>query len=344
MREARSRSLDCKPRTPFRARARLALSLALVAQACGASRGKDTRDEHDRWRGRGDECVRAFLGKSSGYRELPFDPVEDPLLDPVPPEARRTARAAGLERLIVTALREHRTAGDTASVALVAAKQDLGLRLISLETQLAAVIFEAECTGELIEAMAFELDQQTQSLGLVYAISSLVVGSVAATAAGIWDLTGDESPGPAVMALSGGVVSAGLGAAAFFPREGSLRYRHEHNLLRPLLRNEDPEQLFPAFVFRLLTLPAPHAESSPHERLLSAFRALIEQDVPEAERDAAEQLLYGDGGMYSQDLLALRERMYDALESQLNALARDLELLDRFLVRELAPPERLGPP
>jgi hypothetical protein len=315
------------------------LALSVLGPACTHSRTQQTGAGRDRWEGRGRECVRAFVGKDSPYRELPFQPIEDPLLDPVPPEARRTARAAGLEPLIVSALRERLAAGSTATVAFVAAKQDLGLRLISLETQLAAVIFEAECTGELIEAMAFDLDQQTQSRGLVYAISSLVVGSALATAAGIWDLTGDESPGPAVMALAGGVGGAALGAAAFVPREGSLYYQHHHNLLHPIVANEDAAQLYPAFVFRMLTLPAP-AGPSPRDHLLAAWREMIEQDVAAAERRAGEQLLYGDGGRYEQDLLALRERMYDALESQLNALARDLELLDRFLVRELAPPER----
>jgi hypothetical protein len=315
------------------------LALSVLGPACTHSRTQQTSAGRDRWEGRGRECVRAFVGKDSPYRELPFQPIEDPLLDPVPPEARRTARAAGLEPLIVSALRERLAAGSTATVAFVAAKQDLGLRLISLETQLAAVIFEAECTGELIEAMAFDLDQQTQSRGLVYAISSLVVGSALATAAGIWDLTGDESPGPAVMALAGGVGGAALGAAAFVPREGSLYYQHHHNLLHPIVANEDAAQLYPAFVFRMLTLPAP-AGPSPRDHLLAAWREMIEQDVAAAERRAGEQLLYGDGGRYEQDLLALRERMYDALESQLNALARDLELLDRFLVRELAPPER----
>jgi hypothetical protein len=347
MPEARPASLDFRPpkAPPARApRLALLLLLGLAAQACAASRAQESATARGRWEGRGRECVRAFLGRGSPYQELSIEPTDDALLDPVPSEARRTARAAGLEPLIVSALRERRDTGSSASVAFLAAKQDLGLRLISLETQLAAVIFEAECTGELIEAMAFELDQQTQSRGLVYAVSSLVVGSVLATASGIWDLSGDESPGPAVLALAGGVGSAALGAAAFVPREGSLHYEHRHNLLGPIVRNEDPEQLYPAFVFHMLTLPAPGADRSPRERLMAAWQELIDQDVPRSQRASVQTLLYGDGGTYSQDLLALRERMYDALESQLNALARDLELLDRFLVRELAPPVRPAPP
>ena len=318
-----------------------ALAASLLI-ACAAPKPARTPEERDPWEGRGTECVRAFLGKDSPYGEPVLRSIDDALLANVPAEARRTARAAGLEPLIASALERAHDAEP--SVALLSTKQDLGLRLISLETQLAAVIFEAECTGELIEAMAFELDQAQQSRGLVLAVASLVVGAAFATGAGVWDLTGTDSPGPAVLALSGGIGSAALGAAAFAPRASSLRYEHARNLLVPILRNDDSEQLYPAFVFRLLTLPIRSDTPSPREQLLATWQRLIRDNVKPEQQARAEALLYGAGGMYSEELLALRERMFDALETQLNALARDLELLDRFLVRELAPPERPEPP
>jgi hypothetical protein len=145
-----------------------------------------------------------------------------------------------------------------------------------------------------------------------------------------------------VLGLSGGLAGAALGAAAFAPRARSLRFDHARNLLIPILRNDDAEQLYPAFVFRLLTLPTAEGPS-PREQLLASWTALIEEDVPASERAQATALLYGEGGLYSQELLLLRERMYDALETRLNALARDLELLDRFLVRELSLPASAEP-
>lgn len=307
---------------------------SLLLQACGTKPPANPADEHDPWEGRGRECVRAFLGKDRPSAEPSARPIDEASLAVVPAEARRTAQAAGIEPLIAAALTQAKGAEPT--LQLLTLKQDLGLRLISLETQLAAMIFEAECTGELIEAMTFELDQQKQSRGIVLAVASLVVGASLATAAGVWDLTGTESKGPAILGLSGGVGGAALGAAAFVPRASSLRYGHKRNLLVPILRNQDSEQLYPAFVFRLLTLPARGERPSPRDQLLTAWKSLIEESVPAEQRAQASALLYGEGGVYSQELLALRERMYDALETQLNALARDLELLDRFLVRELA--------
>jgi hypothetical protein len=221
------------------------------------------------------------------------------------------------------------------SVDMLVTRQDLGMRLISLETQLAAVIFEAECTGELIEAMTFALEDRADLRELRLALGSLVVGALSATVAGIWDLKRGDSKGPAVLGLSGGIGSAALGGAAFVKRVQHTHFAHARNLLSPVQRGVDEAELFPRFVFRLLTLPAPGGMPSPRDRLLLRFREIIDQSVATERRAEAEQLLYGVGGQYDQDLLSVRERLYDALESELNAQARDLELLDRFLVRAL---------
>lgn len=311
------------------------LSIVLCVSACGGHSSPKPTQRSDSWSGRGRECVRAFLGRESAYAELGEAEQRDPILDTIPIEARRTILAAGLSRLASNVLHEAGTPS-ALSLTLLAHRQDLNMRLISLETQLSAMVFEAECTGELIEAMIFELADKSDVRSLKFAVGSLVVGAAAATGSGAWDLAGSESKGPAVVALTGGLLSAALGAAAFVPRDERLHFNHAHNLLTPILRAEDPEQLFPLFVFRLLTSPGSNGAPSPRETLLKKWRALIDDHVPQAERAAVEEILYGAGGTYDQNLLSLRERMYDALETELNALARDLELLDRFFVRVIA--------
>lgn len=306
---------------------------ALLLLGCAAREGRTRPPERDPWEGRGRECVRPFLGRGGPYGELDSPPVDEPLLASVPPEAHRTMLAAGLSGVVGQALRDARSGGMT--VETLSRRQDLGMRLISLETQLAAVIFEAECTGELIEAMAFELEDRGDQRELRFAIASLVVGAAAATAAGVWDLAQEGSKGPAVLGLSGGVGSATLGALAFVEQLPRMTFRHDHNLLSPVVRGRDDHELFPAFVFRLLTLPGPDGAPSPRERLLRRWAELTDEVVPAQRRAEVTRMLYGGGGVYDQELMKLRERMYDALESELNAQARDLELLDRFLVRAL---------
>lgn len=314
------------------------LCCSLALGACAAGDPHARKPVQDPWQGRGRECVRPFLGRGSPYSETArFEASDEPLLASVPPVAHRTMVAAGLSAMVAKLLKGNQV-GTAMTVEMLAVRQDLGMRLISLETQLAAVIFEAECTGELIEAMAFELEDRGDQRELRLAIASLVVGASAATAAGVWGLTDGDSPGPAVLGLAGGVGSAALGAAAFVKRSQRMRFTHQHNLLAPVLHGRDDAELFPVFVFRLLVLPGPEGALSPRDRLLRRWGELIDEVVSSSDRAEVSTLLYGAGGTYDQDLIALRERMYDALESELNAQARDLELLDRFLVRALEQP------
>lgn len=279
--------------------------------------------------------MRPSLGRDSPYRELASGhPEDDPALASVPAEAARTIRAAGLGPWVARALAGAR-AGGLPSLELLLTRQELDMRLISLETQLSAVIFEAECTGELIEAMSFELEDLEDLRELRLALGSLVVGAVAATAAGVWDLVDGEATGPAILGLAGGLGSASLGGAAFLERSLSMTYDHPRNLLAPVLEGRDHDELFPHFVFALLSAPAADGAPSPRERLLQRWSALIAEEVEPDARARTRALLFGAGGVYSKELLQLRERLYDALESELNAQARDLELLDRFLVRAL---------
>jgi hypothetical protein len=315
-----------------------ACSGALVAvclAACGSRAPSARTAGPDPWEGRGRECVRPLVSRDSPYSELFSESEhEDPILTRVPAEAGRTMRAAGLSPLVARALHALEPHAHV-SLDMLLTRQDLGMRLISLESQLDAVIFEAECTGELIEAMAFELEDRSDLRELRLALSSLVMGALSATAAGIWDLKAGGSNGPAVLGLSGGLASAGLGGAAFVKRPQAMDYKHERNLLQAVVRGSDDDELFPRFVYRLLTLPAAGGGPSPRDKLLVRWRGMIERVVEPGQRAAAEALLYGRGGSYSQDLVTLRERLYDALESELNAQARDLELLDRFLVHAL---------
>jgi hypothetical protein len=308
---------------------RTTVFIALFALGCGGL-PKTRPGQPDPWEGRGQECVRPFVARESPYAEVADGDADAALLSVVPPEAARTMRAAGLSSMVARALEKR---GGGLDVHKLALRQDLSLRLISLETQLSAVIFEAECTGELIESMQLELEDRADLHELRMAVSSLVVGAMAATAAGIWQLAQSESNTPAMFGLAGGVASAGLGVAAFVKKDVRMHYAHEHNLLSVVRAGADEAELFPRFVFRLLITPGADGRA-PRDKLLARWTELL-REVPAEERSHAEAQLYGVGGTYDLQLMSLRERMYDALESELNAQARDLELLDRFLVRAL---------
>jgi hypothetical protein len=276
-------------------------------------------------------CLRVAVGSRRGDRDWPAVAVEDPVLaahlDEVPPTVRRSARAAGLEPLLAQLLRARdEPADDDRDTALVSMRLQAMMRLSSLEIELSASLFEADCVGDQMEAVLRELDRRGRRQEIGLAVASVLVGAAAGIGAGIWDLQGGTT-GPVAFGITGGAVSAGLGVVAFVPPRGRVVFAHERNLLAPIAAGEDPRHLYPSFAFEMLTTAREPGGLTPRDEIVAAWRKLVAALVREDRRAQAEAVLFGRGGTYDGDLVHLREQMFDVLESHLNAIERDLEEL-----------------
>lgn len=290
-------------------------------------------------------CARATMGRYSPYRMPLADPVSDPAaahwLDILPPVARRTARAAGLEPLLVKLLRPPTQSAlphDALSNS-PEGQQELTLRLVAFDSQVSALSFETECTRRRVGELVRDLDTQEGERQLGLATASLVIGASTGIAAGALDLTGTQTDLPAILAVAGSAVSAGLGIAALLVPERAVRLQHRHNLLRPIFEGTDPEHLYPSFVFRMLTHHyQPNEPAAPRELLLQDFERVLTSAVPWGQWQQARAIMFGHGGLYSRELLAAREQMLQSLQQAVQGVARDLELFDRSIVRVLTQP------
>jgi len=264
--------------------------------------------------------------------DLPLaGPVEDPelaaFLGEVPSEVRRVAQSAGVEPLLAELLRAAASNEDGAPTPM---KLELVMRLSSLEIQIAALLFEADCVGDQMEAVLAELERRHRRREVGLTVSSILLGAAAATAGGIWELRSSGGNGPAALVIGGGVASAALGVAAFVPERGAVVFPHERNLLVPIVSGEDPEGLYPTFVFRMLTAPDPRDGTTLRDEIIDEWARILDEEVSSQQRPRAEAVLYGDGGLYDARLVDVRERMFDVLESHVNAVDRELELLYRY--------------
>lgn len=332
-------------RRPTAASRALAAALAVCLGGCAITleAGRPPRTPDDVLSIReveSDRCMHGTIGADSPFRE-PLPPAADdpellPHLAGFSPEVRRTAVAAGIEPLLARLLRERATAGPT-SPAAVSMRQELDERLDTLETQLTSMEFETDCVrGLLNESLgAYEEVETDRQLG--WTIAGLAVGAGVSLISGLWDLANTYttepawSDGPAVIAIAGAVVSTILGAVVLVRVPREVHYVHEHNILQPLVMGEDPELLYPIFVFRLLTLPSVGGEETPRETLVQTFTELIEGSVGEPRRAVAEEIVYGIGGIYDPDLLSAHQDMLQELGATLDSFARDIDLLEHTL-------------
>jgi hypothetical protein len=307
-------------------------SLTAAGSRLGTPADKTAIDEDDF------HCARAIIDWGSPYR-LPLagaetDPALAAHLEVLPYRARRAALAAGLEPLLARLLAGRDDAHGAPTLEGLTLEQDLTLRIMAFHSQMVAATFEAGCTADMIQKVLPEITHEEQTRQLRIAIGSLVLAAAGSMAAGASTLHNSSSMAPAIIDIVAGGGIAGLSIAALTRTEHSIRVAHSRNRLLPLWRGSDPDHLYPSFVFRMLMLPDAAGGTSPRDRLMAGWKADIEKR-PAAEQAAARELLLGDGGVYDETLLILRAEMFELLQSTIQGLARDLELLNRSLVRSL---------
>ncbi len=289
------------------------------------------------------------MDRFSPYRMPLADPVTDPesisYLADFPAEARRTARAGGLEPLLVELLRAKEANQGEPSLRLLSLQAELLLRLSALETQVLSIAYEVHCTAGQVKEVVDELDRREHQRQFTLAVSSLVVGAVGGTASGVLALNDHgNGKGPTIVVVASGLATAVLGAMSLVRQDPRVILLHRHNLLGPVWRGSDPDHLFPSFAFRMLNMPRDAEHGSPRSVLVGAWSAGFAAGGP--WHVPIESTMYGAGGSYTRELVDLRQAQLEGLESAVQAIGRDLELLNRYLVRKITgtPPAPWGLP
>ncbi|MET0285449.1 MAG: hypothetical protein ABW352_13295 [Polyangiales bacterium] len=318
---------------------RCALALLACLPACAGTFGGKfhPRGAHEHET----RCARAVMGRNSPYRMPLADPIADEeglkLLEGLPPEARRTARAAGLEPVIASLMQ--RKAEQPPPNDLLLRYQELALRMTAFDAQVSSLAFELGCTRERVRDMVMTLDSEESSRQLLLAASSLIIGAGTSTVAGTWDLLGKtDTEAPAWLAVGGGMVTAVLGATALLVPERVVLLEHQQNLLRPILEGKDPDHLYPSFVFRMLTARYQGDDGTPRDALMRDFEDILAHKVEHVKHARALEILGGTGSFYPREMLEAREAFLHAVELAVAGVARDLELFDRTVVRLFATP------
>ncbi len=214
----------------------------------------------------------------------------------------------------------------------LADRREVFERVMVLQAEVDSTASELSCLDDQLESLHDELEDRARAFELGLTVSSIAVGALAGVAAGILELSTEDSPAPEITGIVGGIASATLGIAAFFPPAESVELVHERNLLNAIREGAAAARAtFPGFVASLLD--APRADGvRPREQLQAGWRETFEGTDP-----STVELFFGRGGRYDLSMLRLREQAIEQLETEIELARQDLKLLLRYLYASPSP-------
>lgn len=239
-----------------------------------------------------------------------------------------TANAVG----IVPALREllalqaaaQRQPGPATELAMLRQRQLITDQVALVSSTVASLAAELDCEGERADQVAGYLknldDRRTQRLN----VFSIGVGA----ASGIGTTVIENKGGQYAFGIGGGLLAAGLGLLTLRQQGHTAEFGHPRNLLADVWTEKPASDAFPPSVWYLLTNPAfsNGGQTSIAHNTRQRWQHYGQLAKPESnEGRELASLLFGPGGQYSADELAVRANMLNELQSAVRLLNQELQ-------------------
>lgn len=239
-----------------------------------------------------------------------------------------TANAVG----IVPALREllalqaaaQRQPGPATELAVLRQRQLITDQVALVSSTVASLAAELDCEGERADQVAGYLknldDRRTQRLN----VFSIGVGA----ASGIGTTVIENKGGQYAFGIGGGLLAAGLGLLTLRPQGHTAEFGHPRNLLADVWTEKPASDAFPPSIWYLLTNPAfsNGGQTSLAHNTRQRWQHYGQLAKPESnEGRELASLLFGSGGQYSADELAVRANMLNELQAAVRLLNQELQ-------------------
>ena len=255
-----------------------------------------------------------------------YDPADLPLRNPdslvrldsslsraLSPHDLLTANAIGALPLILELLR-------TSGLHRLEVKVHIHDRLLSASTEINSVAAELDCEGERADQLGIYLDNLNKKRSNLLTAASIL--AAAGTTLATVLVNGDGAKN--AVAISGGLLSAGLTAFTISPRGRRIRLLHDRNLLRDVWYAPAASTVYPPSVWYILREKA-FSNGGQVSLLESIHRRWIEFELNGQPDSARQALLFGGGGVYSADDLHTRANMLNQLQATVRAINQDLQ-------------------
>ena len=211
---------------------------------------------------------------------------------------------------------------DSLSLERLRLLQKINGRIRIAQIELQAIAAELDCEGERADMAAAYLDNLDDKRNRNYTVASVIVAALTTVATVVVSGEGAQT----AIGVSGGLISAGLGAVTINPKGHKLEFNHERNLLRSIWTETEINTDYPGFVWKML-----HEKqfSNKGDKTLSQSikNRWVEFEFDgEAEGDK-QSLIFGNGGIYHADDFHTRSSMINQLQSTIRSINQDLTSL-----------------
>lgn len=201
-------------------------------------------------------------------------------------------------------------------------KQKITDRLMLTTIEINALASELDCNGERINKLADYIDninnKQTKNL----TVASVTLGALT-TMATVLIRNNNASN---IVGVSGGLLSAGLGALTISPKGKKIDLKLQRNLLRNIWYNDNSDEAYPNSIWAIIN-EKQFSNSGENDLQESIKNRWTQYNFDGKIDPKAQKLFFDDGGIYTADDLHSRANMLNELQATIRSLEQDLKSL-----------------
>jgi hypothetical protein len=221
-------------------------------------------------------------------------------------------------------------------IRILALRQEALGRVLLAMIAVSSTAAHVSCEIERTYQVADRLKNSEQARIKQQTLLAVIIGAGAAIASGGFSFA--ESIGEGIAGVVGGTIAGALGISALY-QESEQHFEHPDNVLREVWEEPHKPQFISPSVWEFLNRPM--NEQDEHrtfrEELINGWRqeGRLGAEGSEEERKRI-QLLFADGGTYRSSDLVVRGQMLDMLRATIVLMNRELELLIREVMIQMA--------
>lgn len=201
-------------------------------------------------------------------------------------------------------------------------KQKITDRLLLTNIEINALASELDCNGERINKLADFVDDLNNKKTKNLTVASVTLGALT-TVATVLIKNNNASN---LVGVSGGLLSAGLGALTISPKGKKIDLKLERNLLRNIWYNDNSNQTYPNSIWTILN-EKQFSNSGENDLQESIKNRWLQYNFDGKIDPKTQKLFFDEGGIYTADDLHSRANMLNELQSTIRSLEQDLKSL-----------------